>query len=97
MNEQFDFAAALKYLKLGRKVQRIGWNGKGMFLCHFNPVANGLEIINPGYGEFPLLPFILMKTADDKWVPWLASQTDILAEDWQIYNIFLTAIPYIEA
>jgi len=31
----------------------------------------------------PLLPFIAMKTADDKVVPWLASQTDLLASDWE--------------
>lgn len=33
-----------------------------------------------------LLPWIGMKTADNKFVPWLASQTDVLAEDWMILN-----------
>lgn len=43
-----------------------------------------------GYGDqyqhYGLLPWIGMKTADDKFVPWLASQTDLLAEDWVVVN-----------
>lgn len=35
-------------------------------------------------GAFPKSSFIIMKTADSKLAPWLASQTDILAEDWKI-------------
>ena len=50
------------------------------------------DILRPSQGwsgqdNFEHLPFILMKTADNKLVPWLASQTDILAEDWQIVNV----------
>jgi hypothetical protein len=36
--------------------------------------------------HYPALPFIAMKTADDKVVPWLASQTDLLAEDWELVD-----------
>ena len=81
------FGQAIEALKQGKKVAREGWNGKGMYLIYFSPVAHNLEtllVYDSEIGtEKPLLPFILMKTADDMYVPWLASQTDILAEDWQ--------------
>lgn len=81
------FGLAVEALKKGMKVARAGWNGKGMYLLHYSPVkempaaADGFAV---GYDVHPLLPFILMKTADSMFVPWLASQTDILAEDWVI-------------
>lgn len=77
-----NFGLALESLKLGAKVYREGWNGKGMFLKHIS--AGGYSIKDPISVEeiHPLLPFIGMKTADNCFVPWLASQTDILAEDW---------------
>lgn len=61
-----------------------------MYLVHFSPVSHGLEMLTVYDKEegttLPLLPFILMKTADNCYVPWLASQTDILAEDYSIVN-----------
>lgn len=72
---------ALVQLKQGRRVARRGWNGKDMWLSlvpawSYNPSGSvpslGLE----------KAPWIGMKTADNKFVPWLASQTDQLAEDW---------------
>lgn len=84
------FGMAIEALKLGRKVARTGWNGKFMYLVHFSPVSHGLEMLTVYDKEegttLPLLPFILMKTADNCYVPWLASQTDILAEDYSIVN-----------
>ena len=79
------FGIALELLKKGFRVAREGWNGKGMFLLYvpsekwgiINKISLGIPIGN-------LLPWIGMKTADDKFVPWLASQTDMLAEDWTI-------------
>lgn len=76
------FGLAIEALKMGKRVARAGWNGKGMWL---KLVPNSLadyvafqhEALNP-------LPWIGMKTADECFVPWLASQTDMLAEDWQI-------------
>lgn len=72
-----DFGWALEKLRGGQKVQREGWNGKGMWLA---------LVANPGLHVhgFPHAPYVGMKTADDKFVPWLCSQTDLLAEDWQI-------------
>jgi len=71
-----DFSQALESLKDGSRVSRIGWNGKGMYLY----IPGRAE-----RGHFE--QFIAMKTADDKLVPWLASQTDILAEDWQAHVV----------
>ena len=79
----FSFGDAVEILKKGLRVARAGWNGKGMWL----------GLVNTGYYDVgcsvvndidSLLPWIGMKTADNKFVPWLASQTDVLAEDWQI-------------
>ena len=70
----FTFSWALTQLKEGAKPQRTGWNGKGMWIH--------LQV--PDQGSKMTLPYLYMKTADDKLVPWLASQTDILADDWQI-------------
>lgn len=67
-----DFGDAIRDLKAGNRVSRAGWNGKGMWL----------ELQVPDAHSKMSLPYIYMKTADDKLVPWLASQTDVLAEDW---------------
>lgn len=84
------FGSALAFLKSGKKVARAGWNGKGVWLALVE-AANYLILRPPHNGEDTqegeckgLLPWIGMKTADDKFVPWLASQTDMLAEDWTV-------------
>ena len=69
-----SFGKALLNLKDGLKVQRLGWNGKGMYLK--------LQI--PDEHSRMTLPYIYMSTVQHDLVPWLASQTDILAEDWEI-------------
>lgn len=75
-----DFSWALKAIKDGHKVCREGWNGKGMFvMLMLTPPTTSFNVGDKQYG---FLPYIQMKTVDDKMVPWLASQTDILAEDW---------------
>ena len=68
-----NFGAALENLKYGFRVARAGWNGKGMWLALQRPTDTSRMTV----------PYIFMKTADDQLVPWLASQTDLLAEDWQ--------------
>lgn len=93
MNEiqNLNFGGALVALKNGQKVCRSGWNGKGMFL--FLVKASEYQIDNHSLpldmqkGQEPFLyPWIGMKTADNKIVPWLASQTDVLAEDWIVLD-----------
>jgi hypothetical protein len=85
------FGLAIEALKMGKKVARAGWNGKGMFLF-LVPGSTFLVNRPPLLGIYPegteinYCPHIDMKTADGKVVPWLASQTDVLAEDWQIVD-----------
>ena len=83
------FGSALEALKKGQRVQRAGWNGKGMFL--FLVPGSVFKVNRPPLlgiylegTEVTYCPHIDMKTADNKVVPWLASQTDVLAEDWSI-------------
>jgi hypothetical protein len=81
------FGLAVEAMKKGRKVARGGWNEKGMWLRHVEPYNDMLihdEQADRVSEGSTLLPWIGMKTADNKFVPWLASQTDILAEDWVI-------------
>lgn len=85
------FGAAIEALKKGLKVARAGWNGKGMFLYYVPAAAYPAQRNLNGtiLGTFPddMVPYcayIAMKTARDNVVPWLASQTDVLADDWTI-------------
>lgn len=84
-----DFGAALKALKEGKKVARAGWNGKNQFLfivkgesLEYKTAANldcliGSEIHHPDV-------IAIKTTIGDIQVGWLASQTDMLAEDWKV-------------
>ena len=65
---------ALDQMKAGGRVCRRGWNGKGMWLALRRPDVNSKMS----------LPYVYMKTADNHLVPWLCSQTDLLAEDWEM-------------
>lgn len=78
-----NFGKAIEELKAGRKCFRKGWNGKGIFIALKNPDTNSKMSS----------PYIFIDTtgldSDNKdsprsRVPWLASQTDMLAEDWQV-------------
>ena len=87
-----DFSSALQALKQSEAVARKGWNGKGMFLylvpANAYPAQTG--IAKKYWGREACVPYggyIAMKTADNNVVPWLASQTDILAEDWCILDV----------
>lgn len=98
-NGNWDFGQALTMLKRGHKLQRKGWNGKGMFIVYMEPLylppyntTDTHRKVNDRTAKWigedtPLdcQPYIAMFTADKKWQPgWLASQTDMLAEDWQL-------------
>jgi len=81
VEEFLTFGLAIDSMKKGCKVSRKGWNGKNMWLwlCNVEGEWESKE------GEtYQRLPYIYMKTADNKVVPWLASQTDMLSEDWEI-------------
>lgn len=66
------FSDALNSVKAGAEISREGWNGKGMWV----------KLQVPDEHSKMTLPYLYIKTVDGKLCPWLASQTDILAEDW---------------
>ena len=77
------FGLAIEALKRGNRVLRKGWNGKGMWLALIKNGNFDVGVSTVGSAT-ELLPWIGMKTADNKFVPWIASQTDMLVEDWVI-------------
>jgi hypothetical protein len=91
--EGLTFGQAIEALKRGKKVARRGWNGKGMWLKLANQNLTGVDrnafsdIDFEDDGRWAVLPCICMKTATREMLPgWLASQTDMLAEDWEILH-----------
>ena len=92
-----DFGKAIEALKEGKKVARKGWNGKGMYLWLMPATSVKAEwckehhlkaLAEQNGGEIEALGTIRMLTADKKILTgWLASQTDMLSEDWEIVNI----------
>lgn len=86
---EMNFGHALFCLKNGKKVSRTGWNGKGMFVFLVNGskfLVNRAPLLGiyPEGTEINYHAHVDMKTADGQIVPWLCSQTDMLAEDWGI-------------
>ena len=71
-----NFGLALDALKCGEKVQRAGWNGKGMWIA-----------LMPAHAPTGMnRAFIFMKAVNNDTVPWVASQTDLLADDWVLIH-----------
>jgi len=86
-----NFGEAIEALKQGRCVARKGWNGQGMFLylvdgSQFTANRAPLNKVFPEGTQCTYRPHIDMKTVDGELVPWVASQTDILAEDWEVVD-----------
>lgn len=84
-----NFSNALTALKDRRKLMRRGWNGKGMFIflvpgSTFTVDRPPLLGCYPEGTEVQYHAHIDMKTAEGLVVPWLASQTDLLADDWDV-------------
>jgi len=84
-----SFGLAIEAMKKGHKVARAGWNGKGMFL-YYVP-ENQYRAVTPAarqtFGSMvPYGAYIAMKTVQENVVPWHASQTDMLADDWAIVD-----------
>lgn len=85
--EDMNFGDALEALKDGERVARKGWNGKGMyvFLAHEADFVTDADISAFDQMEVEVHDMLVMKTAQDTFQPgWLASQADMLAEDWYI-------------
>ena len=87
--KEMNFGKAIEALKQGKKVTRKGWNGKKMFLYYvpeglYPARTDAAKSIADENGKVQYGPYIAMKTAQGNVVPWLASQTDMLSEDWEI-------------
>ena len=82
-----SFGGALEHLKAGHEVSRLGWNGKGMRLKLQVPDANSKMTLPYIYIEYPVNPEHhardFMRVSK---VPWLASQADLLADDWVVIS-----------
>lgn len=82
-----NFGQALEQMKQGKKVFRNGWNGKKMFLFIVKPILPNPSSNTVGTLGMFINDSICMKTAQDEIVVgWLASQTDMLAEDWEVLS-----------
>jgi hypothetical protein len=96
---KMNIGEAVVAMKDGMKCARSGWNGKNMFVVYMSPLnlppfnTQGTERkVNDRTAKWigegtPLesLGYFAMFTADKKWQPgWLASQSDLLADDWQV-------------
>ena len=81
-----EFSWALEEMKRGERLSRVDWTDKGIFV-RFVGYSGVSEASFVGeLGTYHLQDFIAMKTATDTIVPWTPNQTDILAEDWEIYK-----------
>lgn len=87
-----DFSDALAMCKRGGKISRSGWNGKGQYVVYQKGYPEGVAI-NANTAEAlgipqgtvcQFAPYLMIRNAQGVFVPWLASQTDLLAEDWKV-------------
>lgn len=86
-----DIGWAVGEMRHGLKVRRAGWNGKGMYVVYQKGYPDGIPINEntanatgiPKGTVCKFLPYVMMCTVDGTFVPWLCSQTDLLATDWE--------------
>lgn len=85
-----NFGEAIEHAREGAKIYRDGWNGKGMWVCYMPPITipegmvNGRTKKHVPSGDLNVGGYLVMWTAAGVWQPgWLASQADMLAEDWR--------------
>lgn len=89
-NFPMDFGQAIRAAKAGHKVYRRGWNGSGMYIVYQKGYPAGIPINKntaeavglPEGATCQFLPYLLLKTKDDQFVPWAPNMIDVLAEDW---------------
>ena len=87
-----SFGLAIEAAKMGKKIARAGWNGKGMWVIYRTGYPDGIPCNKntadsmgiPEGTVVKIRPYLQMKCADDTYQMWLASQSDILADDWYI-------------
>lgn len=86
-----DFGQALRAARYDRaRISRMGWNGPGQFVVFQEGYPDGIAINAntaratglPEGTRAVFRPYLMMCTVDGSFVPWLASMTDLLADDW---------------
>lgn len=89
--KQMSIGGAVQVMRDGGRVRRAGWNGKGMWLA-LQPGypdgapanANSAKALHlPEGSTIRILPYVVMRTAGGEFIPWLCSQADLLASDWE--------------
>lgn len=92
-----DFSVAISAARCGLRIRREGWNGKGMWVCQGDG-SDALEadkfwnyhtrrFAECNGGAAPVPPYMIMRTAQGEiQMGWLASQSDMLARDWQVID-----------
>lgn len=90
-----DFSDALSICKAGSKITRSGWNGPGQYVVHQKGYPDGIAI-NANTAEATgipqgtvcrFAPYLMIFNAQGVFVPWLASQGDLLADDWEAVSV----------
>lgn len=92
LNKGMSFSLALEFLKKGYKMLRAGWNGKRMYIVLQAGYPEGIvankntqEVLGVPEGTVvKVRPYLMMVDAQGMLVPWLASQTDLLTDDWEV-------------
>ena len=86
-----NIGQVVEAMKQGYKCTRHGWNGKNMFVYYvpsakYPSKGNKLGTMDGLFKDdlVPYQAYIAMKTADNTVVPWLCSQSDLLATDWEV-------------
>lgn len=87
-----SFGLAIEAAKKGKRIARRGWNGKGMWVVYRTGYPEGIPCNEntakavgiPEGSLFKVRPYLQMKCVDGSFQMWLASQSDILADDWAI-------------
>ena len=87
-----NFGLAIEAAKKGAKITRRGWNGKGMWVVYRTGYPEGIPCNKntadavgiPEGSLFKVRPYLQMKCVDGSFQMWLASQSDILADDWEV-------------
>ena len=72
-----NFGDALTLIKHGKRLTRTGWNGKNLYV----------KLQEPDLLSKMSLPYIYIKTAQNHFTPWSATNSDILANDWEISEV----------
>lgn len=86
-NKTLDYGAigwAVNHMRHGHRVRRKNWNASNLWVAYVP--AGSVQVPQKFGAGYNVQPFLIMKTANDELVPWLCSQTDMLADDWELVN-----------